>query len=294
MISIKLWIKLFWIANLFLGLLCCVMAYSVLFYARNKPIAITIPDIPEKPTIKETSNRTLEFFSDVWNIPVNTKPPAKIDSPTQPANWLQQLISRHITIKQIMTDDYAVVIVDNNEQLIEPKKTTNINDPVRRWQLTLEGRLLTILKILPGRGIKFEADKQFAWLEPKEVVPTKSGNQVNPVHQEEPDTIVKVAPNQWEVSAQTQQEIALNYDEYIQELSPESTGQGLKIRRLYENSKAAQVGLQVNDVITSVNAFPIRSMSQIPELIRQNQRQKQVVVEVLRNSQRLKFTFQIK
>lgn len=306
MLPLRLWIKVLWGASGALGLVLALTVYLV-FFTRPSQASEPLPDVEKKESAeKRTEYRSLDFYSDAWKSQFNTNPPPKEpDKPKVPPNFLQQLLSRHVNIKQIITDDFAIVIVDGVEQLVEPRKKTNEKDVVKRWLMTLEGRQFVILKILPGKGIKFDCNGQEVWLESKEEVVKPASNQtgsnnpgpnpnVTANNQTNPSNAPEQQGDRWVITAQEGNELAQRYDEYIQELSPEATEMGLKIRRVNENSKARQYGLQANDIVSSINNVPIRSLSQIPDFIRKNQRQKQVAVDIIRNGQKVRLTFQIR
>jgi hypothetical protein len=291
-----MWIKICWGTSGALGLLV-VFAIYLLFFTRQSQAGETLPDVEKKKEgvgNEKDTIRPLEYFADTWKVNFNTNPPPEVKTATvAPPNWLLQLLSRHVSIKQIITDDFAVVIVGGVEQLIEPRKESNKNDVVKRWQLTLEGKPIIISKIQPGKGVRFESSGQDVWLESKPVANQPARNQPVPNQ-----PAANLEPNQDKdrlvVTPQEGEELAQHYDEYIQELSPEATDQGLKIRRMHDNSKARQYGLQVNDIINSINNVPLRSLSQIPDFIRKNQRQRQISVDIIRNGQKIKLTFQIR
>lgn len=299
---LRFWFKLCWSAVAVLTAALLGSIFAVFFVTRPAD-AVALPDITPTTTPKSTDDekKRFEYFTVIWQVDIG-KIKEKTPPPPTERNWLQQLVSRQVKINSIPADDFAVVVIGNQEQLIESRKSSNLNDLTPRWKLKLENRDVIVLKIVFNKGVKFGCDKEETWLEhkdgsrsPKKGTSQQSGSQQQP-------QMVNDVPGGQEVVVTPQQgnEILEHYDEHIQDLSPEAHPQGIRIRRVTPNSTAYNYGLRADDIVTSINGSPLRlgSDAQIPDLvgrlIRENRRRRTVEIEILRGSRKEKRIFRVR
>jgi hypothetical protein len=302
---IKLMIKLSWVANCVLVVVLLISIYVIFLGGAIAPylkdeIDVNAQELTNDPATKP---KTLEYYSDIWRTQVNSKSPV-VPVEKVPDDWHKQLLLRHLKVQSIMSKGFAWVIINGHEHLLEELNEANKNDLKGNWQLDVGGQKVIVLKIQPKKGIlvKFENSGKEVWLE------------VSAVESKEPKTSGKfplkkndvsgrmLGPNHRLMTAQEGEEILKRSDEYIEQMAPMveyDSGRrsiGVKIRRVSANSKAYEYGFRENDVVTNVNGAVVESLDpgQIHKLIQKYRREKQIVVEVMRNNQKVRLTFDIR
>lgn len=290
---IKSMIRLFWIGNALLALLLISALFLIFSNAEIPPLPPL--DITQKGQPQQDTKRTLEYYSDIWDINVNIKQPPTVAAPQIPSDWHKQLIAKNVKIEQIISNGFALVTISSQSRLLEALSDTNKEDRSKPWEITVSGHKVIVQEIVLGKGIKFkfEQAKKEVWLEDKE---TKSSDGKSSAQSK------MVGPNQWSITREEGTELLKNSDKYIEEMAPvveydsNRNPIGIKIRRMQPGYKAYSLGLRENDVINNINGSPLTSLNpdSVKQLIEKHRKDNGIVVNILRNNQKVTLSFDIR
>lgn len=294
-------IRIFWFGNALLFLLLVLSV--VLTFSKSEATPVKLSEIPNAPQSTQETKQPLEYYSDIWNVTLNTNPPAAPPTkPTVPSDWHKQLLEKNVKIKQVLSNGYALIMFSNQEKLLEARTEVNKNDASKPWELTISGNKVIVLSIVPGKGICFQfPDKKEVWLSHKDPTNSQVTPSTNPSSINEPtDTSAPSLPpaeslaetGQWEITSEEGTELLKGSDTEIEAMAPQveldQNGNpiGIKLRRVGESSKAFRYGLRENDIIKSINGSPTNALS--PEAIRRlidsHKKDKHIVVNIMRNN----------
>ncbi len=304
-------LKFLWLGNLLLFFAIVIM-FGITFKNRNVlPTSKFVPSMDKNaieqllaPRAKEinTNQLTKEEYAIIYNAKVLLDPPIQTTyvPPKIQQDWHKELLQQKVKIVQIPRVGFALVSIKGQEAvLIESLNENNKKNNNKPWQIQLDGNNITAMEITPGKGIKFRFDNggREVFIEYKETnLPIKSSSSAS-----ESFEIREISSNNWEVSSQKGTEILQNLDKKIEEIAPmleyddEGQAVGVRLRGIKNSSEAYKFGLRQDDLVKNINGIATNNLdpSYIKQMIRQNRNTTKLQVEIIRNGQPVKLTFNV-
>lgn len=295
--SIKFMIKLCWIGSIILVISISTLTFFILNSNDQQP---QNEEKENDEALNYQANMRSEDFSKNYSFVNSAR--ITIDRPRQlqaqasinPKDRYLASLKNEIKEVHILSVGYAMIKKNNSRQEIlletwDEKKESVLS--IKPWEVIAGGGKFRVIEIDPQKGILFQhADTKIeVWLEPSgEDHSLKSGsgnfganNNKNPYEHTVTTTEGRAMIN--------------NMSDYISELAPEVSNQGICLRRVSEGSKASALGFKEGDIIQSVNGSPTNSFStsSIENLIRQHNGKPVIKVKVLRNNTPITLSFNI-
>lgn len=298
--SIKLMIKLCWIGNIILFV--SILGLTVFIINSNE----------QQPQNEEQENDEALSYPNPGNMRnddsfrkytfVNSAR-ITIDRPRQqqpqasfnPKDRYLSSLKNEIKEVHIFSVGYARIRKNGSKQDIlletwDEKKESQQVLVTKPWEVIAGGSKFRVLEINPQKGILFQHtdNKIEVWLEPPaEDQSLNSGSKNFGLNNNNP----------YEHTVTTAEGRAMinNMSDYITELAPEVSKQGICLRRVHAGSKASELGFKEGDIIQSVNGSPTNSFStdSIENLIRQHNGKPVIKVKILRNNTPITLSFNI-
>lgn len=279
-------IKICWL----MSIVMLSLSLGSIFTSKSLPNQdLSFLDQKEEVSTQKAVKITQYHYSVIWQTNINTKAPAiRVTTPNKPIKILERIVEQGVQNLKILSDDFATATISGRDRLIEAKSKRNENARLKRWEITLQGHKVSVIKIDPENGVTFQLNDE-TYL--KKATNTRV---VRAKKSTENLTAKKLGENRWQMSKQQGKKLIQNYDELVRELAPVEVPQGLKIRRVLPGSDAHNFGLRENDVVSGVNGRRVYSLNEIPRLIRRYKRKKNLKIELIRNSQKVTLSFQVK
>ena len=305
--SIRFWVKACWMSCL---LVFCLTGAS---FVMKLKVNVEEYPVPKKPNsgLSKKKRKQLADYSPIWESDINIKRKKIIYQPVKvhkAKNWFESLLKNNITYMEIKAHGYALIRLRyrRKPQLIESQETANKSDRIKRWILTLSGRQITVAKIVPGKGILFQINKESAWIYENSYnfraknkfawrVKMRGSNSKGY------NRIPRGDSNYKAISKKDIKDLRDNYDSYYTDLAPKLKTEygnpvGIELRNI--SSKASKYGLRKNDIISRINGKKLRSdkISFLKRLLRRKkgERKKQVEIELIRNGRKVYLTYELR